>query len=38
VVFKVNNAPSGDYSVDVTDLTNEDLNWNGETPPNSFTK
>lgn len=38
VTFTRNNAPSGTYTTKVTDVTAAGLTWDGETPPNSFTK
>jgi hypothetical protein len=38
VTFKKNNAPSGTYTTTVTDVTAGELNWDGVTPENSFSK
>ncbi len=38
VTFKANNAPSGTYTTEVTDVTAVGLTWNGVTPDNSFDK
>jgi len=38
VTFKVANAPSGDYTTDVSIVTAAGLTWDGVTPPNSFPK
>ena len=38
VTFKATNAPSGTYSITVTNVTAEGLTWDGVTPDNSFEK
>jgi len=38
VTFKANNAPSGTYTTEVTDVTAAGLTWDGITPDNSFNK
>ncbi|MBA7635531.1 hypothetical protein ES703_43135 [subsurface metagenome] len=36
--FKVNNAPSGTYTTEVTNVTAAGLTWDSVTPDNSFEK
>lgn len=38
VTFTYNNAPSGTYKTRVTDVTAVGFQWDGNTPPNIFTK
>jgi hypothetical protein len=38
VVFKITNAPPGNYTTLVNDVSGNGLVWNGETPPNNFIK
>lgn len=38
ITFTRRNAPSGDYTTDVTNVAAAGLNWDGITPPNSYTK
>lgn len=38
VTFKLNNAASGTYSTTVTSVTAPGLTWDGNTPPNLFSK
>lgn len=38
VTFSFNNAPSGTYTTEVTDVTAAGLTWDGVTPTNSFDK
>jgi len=38
VTFKANNAPSGTYTTEVTDVTAAGLTWDEVTPDNSFEK
>jgi hypothetical protein len=38
VAFRLNNAPSGCYTTEVTDVTADGLAWDGDTPANVFCK
>jgi len=38
VTFSLKNAPAGDYTTTVTDVTADGLTWDEITPANSFTK
>ena len=38
VTFRLNNAPPGSYTTEVTDVSAEGLIWDGVTPPNEFIK
>ena len=38
VIFKIQNAPSGTYTTDVTGVTAAGFIWVGGTPSNSFVK
>lgn len=38
VSFALNNAPSGTYTTVITGINAGELNWDGETPENSYTK
>ncbi len=38
VAFKINNAPSGSYSLEINGIYAAGLTWDGITPYNSFTK
>ncbi|MFQ5860631.1 MAG: S8 family serine peptidase [Dehalococcoidia bacterium] len=38
VTFSLKNAPAGDYTTTVTDVTADGLTWDGVTPPNGFNK
>ena len=38
VTFLYHNAPSGEYTTEVTNVVANGLTWDGTTPPNSFTK
>jgi hypothetical protein len=37
-VFKINNAPSGSYSITIIDVSAAGLIWDDITPDNNFTK
>ena len=38
VTFRIKNAPSGDYTTTVNDVTAVGLTWDDISPPNSFSK